>query len=172
MIARASLLLAALLLSPQLSADQSVADKYISNAELVGKARLKVFFWSVFDAKLYAQNAKFSPEQPFALSLSYLREITGSEIVTQSISEMQAQNQYSKIELEEWEAQLSDIIPNVDSTTTITGVRDQAGATLFYKNGEIIGQIKNRRFTQGFFNIWLGPKTTQTKLRAQLLNLK
>jgi hypothetical protein len=172
MIARISILLAALLLSPQLFADLTVAEKYISNAELVGKARFKVLFWSVFDAKLYAQNANFNPEQPFALSLSYLREIQGSEIVAKSISEMQAQNEFSKVELAEWKTRLSDIIPDVGSNTTITGIRDQAGTTLFYKNGEMIGQIENRRFTQGFFNIWLGEKTTETKLRNQLLSLK
>lgn len=172
MIARTSLLLAALLLSPQLLADQSVADRYISNAELVGKARFKVLFWSVFDAKLYAKDANFNPEQPFALSLSYLREIKGAEIVAKSISEMQGQNDFTKIELAEWKNKLSDIIPDVDPQTTITGVRDQAGATLFYKNGESIGRIENKRFTQGFFNIWLGEKTSETKLRSQLLSLK
>jgi hypothetical protein len=172
MIARISIFLVALLLSPQLLADQSVADRHIANAELVGKARFKVFFWSVFDAKLYAKNAKFNPEQPFALSLSYLREIKGSEIVVKSISEMQAQNDFTKAELAEWKIKLSNIIPDVDSKTTITGVRDQAGATLFYKNGGVIGQIANKRFTQGFFNIWLGEKTSEIKLRAQLLSLK
>ena len=171
MIARISILLAALILSPQLLGDQTTAEKHIFNAELVGKARLKVLFWKVFDAKLYAQNANFNPEQPFALSLSYLREIQGSEIVAKSISEMGAQNEFSKSELAQWKTKLSDIIPNVDSKTTITGVRDQAGNTLFYLNGKIIGRVDNKRFTQGFFNIWLGEKTSETKLRNQLLGL-
>ena len=171
MIARISILLAALLLSPQLFGNQATAEKHILNAELVGKARLKVLFWSVFDAKLYAQNANFNPEQPFALSLSYLREINGSEIVAKSISEMEAQNEFSKSELAQWKTKLSDIIPNVDSNTTITGVRDQAGNTLFYQNGEIIGRVDSLRFTRGFFNIWLGEGTSETKLRNQLLGL-
>jgi hypothetical protein len=172
MTTRISILLAALLLSTQLLADQTVADRHIPNAELAGKARFKVLFWSVFDAKLYAQNADYNPEQPFALSLSYLREINGSEIVAKSISEMQVQGIFSKQELAEWKTQLSNIIPDVDSKTTITGVRDRAGNTLFYKNGENIGRVDNPRFTHGFFNIWLGENTSEPKLRNQLLNLE
>jgi hypothetical protein len=172
MIARISILLAALLLSPQLLGNQATAEKHILNAELVGKARLKVFFWSVFDAKLYAQNSSFNPEQPFALSLSYLRDIKSSEIVAKSISEMGAQNEFSKSELAEWKTKLSDIIPDVDSKTTITGIRDQAGNTLFYQNGKSIGRIESPRFTQGFFNIWLGENTSESKLRNQLLGLQ
>ena len=84
---------------------------------------------------------------------------------------MGAQNEFSKSELAQWKTKLSDIIPNVDSKTTITGVRDQAGNTLFYLNGKIIGRVDNKRFTQGFFNIWLGEKTSETKLRNQLLGL-
>ena len=172
MIARISILLAALILSPYSVANQTIADKHVANAELVGKARFKVLFFSVFDAKLYAKNAEFRAEEPFALSLSYLREIKGSEIVAKSISEIKAQNEFSSEELTDWKAELAAIIPDVDTKTTITGVRDQAGATLFYKNGVLIGQIENERFTQGFFNIWLGENTSEAKLRSQLLGLK
>ena len=171
MMAKISILLASLLVSPLLLANQTIADKYIPDAELVGKARLKVVFWNVFDAKLYAQNGEYNSEQPFALSLSYLREIRGYEIVAKSVSEMRAQKAFSTEELDDWKNQLSGIIPNVDSETTITGIRNTEGATLFYKNGEIIGQIDDTRFTQGFFNIWLGENTSETGLRSQLLGL-
>ena len=172
MIVRISVLLAALVFSPQLWADQAIADKHISNAELVGKARFKVIFWSVFDATLYAKDANFQADQPFALSLSYLRKIEGSEIVASSITEMKAQNLFTDDELSDWEAQLSDFIPDVNDEITITGVRDKTGSSLFYSNGTLIGQIDNQRFTQGFFSIWLGEKTRDKKFRAQLLNLK
>lgn len=172
MIVRISTLLVTLLMSPCLIADQTIAAKYVARADLVGEARLKVLLWNVFDAKLYAENAKYNPEQPFALSLSYLREIKGSEIVAKSITEMQAQNQFSQEELVKWKTQLAAIIPDVGPDTTITGVRDKDANTLFYKNGEIIGQIDNKRFTQGFFNIWLGENTSESKLRKQLLGLQ
>lgn len=172
MIARTVLLLTLLLASSQLLADQSLADKYIADAQEVGNARFKVFFWNVFDAKLYAQDAQFSPEQPFALSLSYLRDIKGSDIVEKSISEMQSQEEFSPTELALWKTQLLTIIPDVNSTTTLTGIRAADGATRFYNNRELIGQIESERFTQGFFNIWLGEKTSEPMLRKQLLSLK
>ena len=166
------LLLTSLMLGTQATADQALAQQHVSDAQLVGKARFKVLFWSVFDAELYAQNGEFNSDKPFALSLSYLRKIKGSEIVAKSISEIQSQSAITSAEATDWESQLKSIIPDVDAQTTITGVRDLDAHTLFYNNDELIGEIEDERFTRAFFNIWLGEKTSEPKLRSELLSLK
>ncbi len=165
------LLLTSLMLGTQAMADQTIAQQHVSDAQLVGKARFKVLFWRVFDAELYAQNGEFNSDKPFALSLSYLRKIKGSEIVAKSISEIQSQSTITSAEANDWESQLKAIIPDVDTQTTITGVRDVDAHTLFYNNDVLIGEIENERFTRAFFNIWLGEKTSEPKLRNGLLNL-
>lgn len=156
--------------SQQVAADLSVAQLHVNDAKIVGEARLKVLFWNVFDAKLYAENGVFDQAKPFALSLSYLRKINSSEIVAKSLSEIQSQAEFSTEKLATWKLELKKIIPDVDKSTTITGVQNANFQTLFYKNDALIGQIDDPEFTRAFFNIWLGEKTSEPKLRKQLLN--
>ena len=164
-------LLISILFGHQAIADLSIAQQHVDSAQLVGKARLKVLFWSVFDAELYAEEGDFSQDKPFTLSLSYLREIKGSEIVAKSMSEIKSQDSFPSEKLALWKSKLDSIIPDVDTSTTITGVRDSNVHTLFYENGTLIGEIKDPQFTRAFFNIWLGEKTSEPKLRSRLLGL-
>lgn len=165
------LMLAAVLLglSSLAMADISVANRHINDARLVGEARLKVLLWNVFDARLYAKDGRYDPNQPFALSLSYLRKLKGQKIVEKTISEMSAQSRFTQSELSEWRQTLSGIIQDVDSSTTLTGVRDADGFTVFYRNGARVGDVPDQRFTEGFFDIWLGENTSEPQLRQRLI---
>ncbi len=163
------MVLVGILVSGFARADVAIAGRYVADAELVGKARMKVMLWNVFDARLYASDGQFEKTQPFALSLSYLRELSGSKIVSTTIDEMTKQRLFDADELVAWERQLKPIIADVDSKTTITGIRDENGHTLFYRNGQRVGRIANERFTLGFFNIWLGESTSQPALRKKLV---
>lgn len=173
------ILLAALaMLSNPVSADFN-HDVARNPDNLVGKARLKFMFWNVFDAELHAPDATFDPNEPFALSLSYLRKLKGDEIVEKSIEEIAAQQGKQPgddagngtDDLQRWETQLAAIIPDVTDGTTITGLRDEQGHTLFYRNGEPLGRIDDPAFTQRFFDIWLGESTSDPVFRKRLLGL-
>lgn len=169
---RTALLLSALVSSSFVAADAEIAERHVQDSDLVGKARMKVMFWNVFDASLYAEQGRFDPAEPFVLSLSYLRELEGEKIVEKTIEEMAKQKRFKAQELASWSSQLDTIIDDVDASTTITGVRDSLGNTLFYRNGAPVGEITDVRFTQGFFDIWLGENTSEPKLRRQLLGAK
>lgn len=150
-------------------ADINAAANHLDKPALVGKARMKVMLWKVFDASLYASNGQYDSEKPFALSLSYLRNLTSKKIVEKTISEMKKQKRESASTLLNWRNQLSQIIPDVDKKTNITGVRDEHGHTVFYRNGNLIGRIEDRNFTRGFFDIWLGKSTSKPRFRKKLL---
>ncbi len=160
-----------LVASLPLSADPRVAGQHMPEPELVGKARLKVMFWRVFDAELYAPEGSYRADRPYALSLSYLREIESADIVSKSIQEIRSQGQHSRDQLSTWKTQLAQIIPDVDKRTTITGVRDEQERTRFYRNGTPIGDIDDPLFTRAFFNIWLGENTSKPEVRKKLLKL-
>jgi len=149
----------------------SVASKYVNNAELVGESRLHVFLFKVFDARLYATNGEFDATAPFALSLSYLRDIDGSSIVDKTIEEMQRQRDWDAASINGWRQALAEIIPNVNSSTTITGVRTEDAHTHIYRGEELIGRIEDPSFTAAFFDIWLGPSTSEPQLRRELLRI-
>lgn len=156
------------LVSPAL-ADLRTARLQIPNAELVGEGRLKFLFWSVFDAALYAPGGIWSEDKPFALSLSYLRDLKGEDIVEASIDEMRKQAMDDEATLKRWGEEMAKIFFDVDDQTTLTGIVDQDGHTLFYRNGEPAGVIRDPDFSRRFFDIWLGEKTSEPKLRAQLI---
>ncbi|MEM7570718.1 MAG: chalcone isomerase family protein [Pseudomonadota bacterium] len=142
---------------------------YIPNQEKVGEARYKVLFWKVFDATLYAPDGTYNRDEPFVLALSYLRKIRGEQIVERSISEIAQQGKASTDELAQWRDQLLDIIPDVDKSSTISGVRTAQGTTEFFLNGSPIGTVSDVRFTPLFFDIWLGEGSANAKFRKDLL---
>lgn len=151
------------------SADLRVAKLEIPNAKLVGEGRLKYLFWSVFDAALYAPDGIWSEDKPFALSLSYLRDLKGKIIVQASIDEMRKQGMTDLATLKSWGEEMAAIFLDVNDQTTLTGIVNQDGHALFYRNHEPAGVIRDAEFSRRFFSIWLGEKTSEPRLRAKLI---
>ncbi len=141
----------------------------IPEAKLVGKGRFEYMFWDIYDAYLYAPNGKFDDDKPYALTLSYLREVEGREIAKRSIEEMDEQNLCESNRFSDWEGRLASIFPDVSEGQTITGVRDKDQYARFYLNGQAIGVIKEPEFTRCFFAIWLSDRTSVPELRQKLL---
>ena len=42
-------------------------------------------------------------------------------------------------------------------------------AALFFVNGRAVGDVRDARFAQLFFGIWLSPQTSEPRLRESLL---
>lgn len=170
-LARATLLVLILLSGAPVSGNggSDSIHNQLPDATLVGEARLKVLFWDVFDARLYAADGQLDRDRPFALALTYLRDFKGRRIVETTLEEMSRQGALSSAERTRWEKQLSSLIPDVADGTTITGVRDDNGHTLFYRDGEALGRIEDEAFTRAFFDIWLGEKASRPELRQALL---
>ncbi len=135
----------------------------------VGEARLTVLFWDVYDARLYAPEGKWSADSSYALSLTYLRDLDGQKIAERSIKEIREQGFADEITLARWYEMLLAILPDVSDQNQIVGYADGDANTLFYLDGQLIGEIREPEFTRAFFDIWLGEKTSQPKLRDQLL---
>ncbi|MEM9442683.1 MAG: chalcone isomerase family protein [Pseudomonadota bacterium] len=162
-------LIFSLALVSQAAADLRTARQQIPDAELVGQGRLTFLFWSVFDAALYAPGGVWSENEPFALSLSYLRDLDGESIVEASIKEMREQGMEDEAVLQRWRQDMATIFTDVDDQTTLTGIVDQDGHARFYRNGVAVGIIRDPEFSRRFFNIWLGQATSEPELRAQLI---
>lgn len=147
----------------------SYVQKYVPSAKMVGKGRLTFMTFDVYDAALYAPQGRLSERQPFALSLTYLRPIQKRDIADRSIEELRRQGLDDEIGLASWHEKLLAIFPNVKPQTTITGIALPDGTTVFYQDGKSIGRVNDPAFTQHFFNIWLGPQSSEPSLRRQLL---
>ncbi len=149
----------------------NIAQLLLSNATLVGEARMTYVLWDVYDDKLHATNNIWKASEPFALELKYLRKLKGGAIARRSIKEIQDQGFKNQKKLDIWLVKMENIFPDVDDTSTLIGLVDDNQHTTFYFNGSIIGNVADPEFTEQFFNIWLGAKTSEPKLREKLLGI-
>jgi len=140
-------------------------------AKKVGDGRLSYMIWDVYDAALYASEGVWQKTKPYALQLSYLRDFKGKKIADRSIEEMRGQGITDEMKLAAWHAQMDKIFPDVTDGDVLTGIYTDSGDSIFYKNGEEIGQINDPEFSAAFFGIWLDENTSAPELRKKLLGV-
>jgi hypothetical protein len=154
-------------------AEATKIDNYVPNAEIVGNGEYKFLFMKVFSATTYAPQGKLKFDQPFALELKYERNIKGEAIVNKTIEEISHQsNKVDQAELKTWQNELIKIIPNVTKGSILTGIYTSDQQTLFFdKNWSLLGKVDGAEFAKHFFGIWLGPDSSDSKLKNKLLGL-
>jgi hypothetical protein len=135
-------------------------------------ARFRVWGFEVYDARLWL-TAAFEPVQysahAFALELQYLRRLEGATIASSSIGEMRRLGSFSDAQAQSWEAALRAIFPNVGPGERITGVHLPGVGVEFWVNGQRTGAVADPQFARLFFGIWLDERSSQPRLRSQLL---
>lgn len=155
--------------TPNLTPPQAVIER-IGPVKLVGQARYTYWFWNVYDIALYAPNGRYQPNQPFALTIEYLRDFTGKSISDETIKQIQRQNNPpSDAVLEQWREQMNKIFPDVSRGDWIVGVSDGNNAYFYNKQGALLGTVEGKQFVQFFFDIWLGSNTLSQRLTHTLL---
>ena len=138
-----------------------VVQHRIPSAEKVGEGRLTFWMWDIYDAALYAQNGRWSPHQPFALSLTYFRNIAGADIADRSIEEMRGQGFSDEALLNQWHEEMEAIFPDVKDGTTLTAIFIPGQLTEFFNGKQSIGMIDGAEFVERFSAIWLSAKTSE-----------
>ena len=155
------------LASPAWSLD--VLALHVPEAKKVGEARLVYAFWDVYDATLYAPLGTLHASKPYALSIRYLRSIDGKAIAERSVEEMQRQGFSDTARLAVWHENMRTIFPDVQDGTVLTAIFIPGKKTLFYQGSVPIGMVADAEFTRRFADIWLGEKTSEPRLREELL---
>lgn len=135
---------------------------------LVGKARLKVLIWEVYDSALYTPSGRWQGGAPYQLSLHYLRDIPAAKLVEQTEKAWQKQGR-NHPGLGEWLALLVEIWPDITEGDNLVFGLTASGESAFWFNGSPIGSIDDRDFGALFGGIWLDPDTPRPELRAQLI---
>jgi hypothetical protein len=157
-----------------LSAAASAAPlaEHVPDARQVGSGKLNFLVWNVYTATLYAPSGRWSPDGPFALRIDYHMDLAGRDIAQRSVEEMRRQGLEDPRAVGRFRARMEDIFPDVAAGTSLTGIRDSRGATLFFRDHEFIGSVEEPEFTDRFFAIWLAPGTSEPALRRSLLGLQ
>ena len=139
---------------------------YLSSAKLQGSGRLTWWGLHIYDAAFYRVGSLSSPE--FALDMRYQKSFSGKSIANRSVEEMKRIG-VPDDQANYWGKELTSFLPNVESGQTLTAIYTQKLGTTFYFEGKQIAQIPGAEFPKAFFGIWLDPKTSAPKLRAELL---
>ena len=143
-------------------------------SQLIGKARLTVFGFQVYDARLWAApsfgGSSYS-NQPLALELTYLRDFKALDIAERSIKEMRRSATISDAQETKWLADLQRVVPDVKKGDRILGIHKPGVGADFWVNGKPAGEIADTTFAKLFFGIWLSPKTSEPQMRSRLMNI-
>ena len=154
--------------APQARPDLSA----LPRARLVGQARLTVWGFDIYDARLWAP-ANFSAAgfaaSALALELNYLRNFQAADIAERSLKEMRRSQPFSDGQAAQWKADLLRVIPDVRKGDRITGVHRPGVGAAFWVNGRASGEIVDADFARLFFGIWLSPDTSEPRMRESLL---
>ncbi|GLR71142.1 chalcone isomerase family protein [Agaribacter marinus] len=153
-------------------ADAKAYVKYIEAPQTVGKTRLEVLFWDIYDAELIAPSGDWSTEKPFALRLTYLRDFEGKDIASRSVDEMRELGMQDERKLAKWFQQMQRIFPDVKEGNSITGIYNESQHSVFYFDDEKVGVVEDPEFSKWFFDIWLSEQSSEPKMRKQLLGIK
>lgn len=147
-------------------------DGLLPQHRLIGKGRLTVWGFQVYDARLWASPG-FNPEDlsshPFALELAYLRDFRSKDIAERSITEMRRSAAIGDAQAKNWISDLQRVIPDIKKGDRVMGIHLPGSGAQLLVNGKTSGEIGDAEFARLFFGIWLSPKTSSPKIRAALL---
>ena len=134
--------------------------------------RLRVWGFEVYDARLWTPRGfrhTQAMQASFALELQYLRKLEGSAIASRSIDEMRRVGSFTDAQAQTWLTAMREMFPNVSAGERITGINLPGEGAEFWVNGQRVGLVKDVNFARLFFGIWLDERTSEPKMRAQLL---
>jgi Chalcone isomerase-like len=144
----------------------------LDQARKLGQSRLVVFGFNIYDAKLWASegfDVGNYASSGFALEIRYLRNFGGSALAERSLKEMRNQSQVSDTKAQEWLDLMRKTFPDVKKGDQLIGIHRADGTSSFILNGKPIGEVRDTEFSRLFFGIWLSPKTSEPKMRRELM---
>lgn len=135
-----------------------------------GQHLMRFFGLSIYDIQLWVAPG-FRPGQDvdLALSLTYRRSLSGAAIAQRSLDEMARQGPIAPAQAQAWLEAMTRLFPDVGAGDRLTGHYRVGQGVQFWFNGQPRGGVSDADFARRFFDIWLGPQTSEPALRAALL---
>lgn len=134
-------------------------------------ARFRVLLIHVYDASLWTSAVRWSPEGLFALDIRYARAMSGRQLAERSIEEMRKQGRTDEALLGRWERAMLRVFPDVRAGERLVGVNVDGREARFYGTRGFLGAVDDPGFARAFFDIWLDERTSEPRLRRELLKL-
>lgn len=144
----------------------------IGNARLAGSGTYRWFGLKIYDAALWIGadfDAAAPYSTPFALQLTYARDLVGKRIASASRDEIVKLGIGTSAQQDTWLQRMDQLFPDVKDGTRLTGLYLPGKGVRFYRDGRVLGAIDDDAFARAFFAIWLDPRTSAPDLRRALL---
>lgn len=145
--------------------------EHLPGAQVLGSGELRLFGWRIYSARLWSTEQPLAADSPFALELTYHREISREQLVEASVREIRRLygKRVSAAQLSDWRAQMQRAFVDVTPGARITGVHLPGVGARFYAGTRLQHEVRDAEFARAFFAIWLDPRTRNPELRARLL---
>lgn len=137
--------------------------------QLQGSGEMRWFGFSIYAAKLWRSGPEWRSDAPYALELTYRRDISAEQLVDTSIDEIERLGTEDAQRLRAWRMALAQMFPSVRAGDTLLGLHEPGRGARFFFNGKPVGRIADAQLAAAFFAIWLDPRTQAPELRARLL---
>jgi hypothetical protein len=145
---------------------------YIRADTPYGQGTLRKLFMKVYETSLWTDAKKWSMKETFALCIRYNMNFKDKDLVKRTFEEMERSGPVTQADRETFGPRLKALFHDVHPGDIITAVFLPGRGAVFYYNGKPSGKLENIAFAKRFFNIWLGPDTSEPDLRERLLALK
>ncbi|WP_413702284.1 chalcone isomerase family protein [Psychromonas sp. KJ10-10] len=137
----------------------------------VGEGTMSWMFLDIYHASLFTSTGKYNEQShPQVLTINYLKNIKKNSLI-EATEEQWLLHDVDEEKLKNWLQLLHQIWPDINKGDSLTFHVAENKEGYFYYNQELIGRIPNEDFCNAFLAIWLSEKTSQPKLRRQLLAL-
>jgi hypothetical protein len=143
-----------------------------TSPQLVGEARFRLFFFDIYQAALLTPDGRYDGAAPYALRLSYMRDVSSQTIVDTSLDELLRQANGNESKLAEWADWMGQYFPDMKNGDEAVMVALTNGGMALYHNQVKLGQMDDPAFTDAFFAIWLSDNALKPDLSRQLRGLR
>ena len=134
----------------------------------VGKAKLKVLWFDIYEARLFSHDGTFTQIQgPLYLKLTYQRDISKDDLLKETKAQLIELAADGDMTL--WMQRLNILWPEIKKGDSLSFYLAPSGKGHFYHNGIYIGAMADPNFGPDFLAIWLGEKSSFPKMTKQLI---
>jgi hypothetical protein len=142
---------------------------YIKSNTPYGQGTLHKLFMKVYETSLWTDARTWSMSKPFALSIRYEMNFKAGDLTKRTFEEMARSGPVTQAEHDTFGPKLEQLFHDVRPGDVITAVFLPAKGAVFYYDGQLRGKLTDAAFAKRFFDIWLGPNTSEPELRDKLL---
>ncbi|WP_286267361.1 chalcone isomerase family protein [Thalassotalea atypica] len=136
----------------------------------MGKAMFTVLFWDIYESKLYTSSGRYPIDivnEQLLFEIKYLTDISNEELIRRTIEQWQYIG-FIDVHYQKFIPELKRLWPDITDGDSLSLLINN-NRSYFYFNRDYLGEIQSSMFGQMFIDIWLSERTSQPRLRKQLM---